>query len=384
MQLSPVRQLTRMRQKLSLYILLGAITLIGLLFFQVIRPFLFSLLFAAVLAVLFRPAYSRVVRICFGWRRVAAGVTTALILLVIILPVAGALTMAGIQMFAFAGQVVEAVESPDDSELAEKIDRFQQSRAIESIRNAYSKLSNEQQEQLKKSASKAVDGLVRTLYERTIGLAGDVAGFVVGFLIMTLSLYYFLADGEKILREIQGLSPLDEEEEVALFEQFEKICRGVVMGSVVSALVQAVLAGVGFAFAGVPNIWLLMALTMFCAFIPFVGAFSVYTAISIVLVVEQRYLAAGLLFTYGVVVVSSSDNLIKAYVIGEHSKLNPLVVLITVIGAMQLIGLWGIFVGPMVAAFFYALLKILRDRQTLSEDHSNNEEFSGQRHASGE
>lgn len=62
-------------------------------------------------------------------------------------------------------------------------------------------------------------------------------------------------------------------------------------------------------------------------------------------------------------IVSTSDNVIKAKVIGDHSELNPLVVLMTVIGAMQFLELWGIFVGPMIAAFFNALLKILRERQ---------------------
>ncbi|WP_145217322.1 AI-2E family transporter [Planctomycetes bacterium TBK1r] len=48
--------------------------------------------------------------------------------------------------------------------------------------------------------------------------------------------------------------------------------------------------------------------------------------------------------------------------IGNQAKLHPLVALVTVLGALKLMGLWGIFVGPMVAAFFYALLNITRDR----------------------
>lgn len=359
-----------MPRKLSLYVLLGAIGLIGLLFFQVIRPFIFSLLFAAVLAVLFCPLYARAVKACRGRARVAAGLTTALILLVIIVPVAVALAMAGFQMFDFATQVVKLVESPDDSKLATEIERLEQTRVVTTISQSYAQLSKKQQQQLKNSAAKAADGLAKQLYGKTIGLAGDVIDFAIGFLIMALAVYYFLADGEKILSEIQQLSPLQEEEELALFRQFEQVCRGVVMGSVVSGLVQAILAGAGFAVAGVPNVWLLMALTMFCAFIPFIGAFSVYASASVYLALGEQYLAAGLLFVWGVAIVSSSDNLIKAYIIGGQSKLNPLVVLITVIGAMQLIGLWGIFVGPMVAAFFYALLNILRERQRVEEDGS--------------
>lgn len=357
-----------MPRNFSLYVILGAVALIGILFFQVIQPFIFSLLFAAVLAVLFRPVYSKAVKLCSGKRRIAAGLTTTLIVLVIILPVAGAVTMAGFQLFEVGTQLVQVVDSPEDSQLAEKLQRIEESHAVKAITDTYSRLPPEQQQQFRSSASKAAEGLAKRLYQRTIGLAGDVVGSAIGFLIMMLAVYYFLADGETILGEIRQLSPLRDQEETTLFDQFERLCRGVVMGSVVSALVQAILAGLGFAVAGVPNVWMLMVLTMFCAFVPFIGAFSVYTAVSLLLVVEQQYLAAGLLFAYGVAVVSTSDNLIKAYVIGEQSRLNPLVVLITVIGAMELIGLWGIFVGPMVAAFFYALLKILRDRRTEEDD----------------
>ena len=77
------------------------------------------------------------------------------------------------------------------------------------------------------------------------------------------------------MEETKRLSPLEDEDVQALFEQFEKVCRGVILGTVVSALAQAVLAGIGFAVAGVPNVLLLMAVTMFFSFIPFLGAGSV-------------------------------------------------------------------------------------------------------------
>jgi hypothetical protein len=57
--------------------------------------------------------------------------------------------------------------------------------------------------------------------------------------------------------------------------------------------------------------------------------------------------------------VSLADNLIKPLIIHGRARLHPLLVLVSVLGALKVIGLWGIFVGPMVAAFFYTLLRIL-------------------------
>jgi len=81
--------------------------------------------------------------------------------------------------------------------------------------------------------------------------------------------------------------------------------------------------------------------------------------------------AAGLgLALFGAAIVATSDNLVRAYVIGSQSKLHPFVALVTVLGAIRLVGLWGIFIGPMVAAFFYAFLNITRSRVEPNHSHT--------------
>jgi predicted PurR-regulated permease PerM len=62
------------------------------------------------------------------------------------------------------------------------------------------------------------------------------------------------------------------------------------------------------------------------------------------------------------VIISGSDNLIKAYVIGNRARMHPYVVLVTVLGAIQFVGLWGVFLGPITAAFFYSLVNILHQK----------------------
>src|SRR5690606_16856884 len=112
------------------------------------------------------------------------------------------------------------------------------------------------------------------------------------------------------------------------------------------------------------NVLLLMVVTMVFSFIPFMGAGSVVAIVSLWIALDGRYVAAGLLVAYGLVVVSTCDNVIRAYVIGSEAQMNPLVAFITVIGAIQLIGRWGVLVGPLVAALFYTLLKLLQGRLT--------------------
>jgi predicted PurR-regulated permease PerM len=196
---------------------------------------------------------------------------------------------------------------------------------------------------------------------------------VIGLVVMIVALYYFLADGDSLLAEAKRLIPMEEADEDELLAQFEQVCRGVVMGTVVAALIQGAVASIGFAIIGIEKIWLLAVFTMFSSFIPFLGAAAVWVAVTIGLFVEQRYGAAIFLAIYGTIVISGSDNLIRAYIIHDRAQMHPLVALVTVLGALQLVGLWGIFIGPISAAFFYALLNILRRRllEASNEKQSN-------------
>jgi len=328
-----------MSRNLSLLLLLGAVVACGFLFFQVIQPFLFSLLFAAVLAVLFRPAHRLMERACRGHRRIAAGLTTAAVILIILLPIGTALVLAGGQLVELGGDVVRWINAPEQSSIGRRVEQIRESQIFGWLLEMRSTLSDEQDQQLRKLVSKGVEGATNDVYRKTQAFLADVVAFIIGFVIMALSLYYFLADGPSFLEEARKLSPLEDEDENELIDQFEKVCRGVVMGNVVAALVQGILAGIGFAIVGVDWLWLAAGLTVFFSLVPFLGAAVVWIIVAITLVIDGHYGSATFMVIYGTVIVSTSDNLIKAYVIGGESKLHPLIVLIAVLGALKLIGL---------------------------------------------
>jgi predicted PurR-regulated permease PerM len=350
-------------------ILLGTVIAIGVLFFRVIRPFVFPLFFAGVLAVLFRPLFLWVKHRCCGRRRIAAAVVTTIVITVFLLPLSGVLALAGMQLLQVGRDLVGALDLPQNADEARQmVDAQQNPWLSDRIGWLQDQLPDDSIQQIREATTKALLGSTQMMYERTRALAGDVVTFVIGLVVMVLSLYYFLSDGEHLLAEAKRLVPLEEEDEDELLEQFEQVCRGVVLGTVVAAVIQGVLALLGFAMIGIERIWLLAVFTMFSSFIPFLGAAAVWVAVTIGLVVEQRYGAAVFLSIYGTVVISGSDNLIRAYIIHNRAQMHPLVALVTVLGALQLVGLWGIFIGPISASFFYALLNIIRRRLVKDRD----------------
>ncbi|HEX7446028.1 MAG TPA: AI-2E family transporter [Pirellulales bacterium] len=191
--------------------------------------------------------------------------------------------------------------------------------------------------------------------------AGDVLpDLLVGIAVMILALYYFLADGPAMIQTLMRLSPLDDRYEEQLLREFAMVSRAVVVATLLSALAQGILAGIGYFFAGIGSVALLTMLTMLFALIPFIGGAAVWIPCCLWLFLEGRTSAAIVLTVYCAVVVSMADNIIKPLVLQGQSNLHPLLALLSVLGGVKALGPIGIVVGPMVVAFLQTLLKMLQ------------------------
>lgn len=335
-------------QQFGFWALLAAVIGLGILLFQIIQPFLIPLFFAAMLAMLCRPLFDLVVVWVNGRHRAAAAMT-ALILLLVLLPLGGSLFLAGRELADLGNQALGG--KPQNYPLIRE--------TTESLK---SHLSPEDWQQLQDSVKTSIRGITSDIFQKTQALLSNVIRFVVGLAIMVLSLYYFFSEGPEILKTLRSVSPFEDHDEEVVLEKFASTCRGVILGSVVCAFVQALLLGMGLALAGVKSVWLLSGLTFLCSMIPFLGSGAVWGAVAIWHLATGEYGTALFIGLYGGAIVSTSDNLIRAYVLHESSNLHPLVALLSVIGAIQMVGMWGIFLGPLVAALFYTLLKLLNTR----------------------
>lgn len=191
-------------------------------------------------------------------------------------------------------------------------------------------------------------------------VGGFLIDFIVGMAVMIVSLFYFLADGPRMLASLMRLLPLEDRYEKELLVHFAKISRAVVMATLLSAFIQAGLAGIGYWFAGFELVFLLTVITLLLALVPFVGAAAVWAPCALWLLLFENNVGGAIgLALYGVLVVSMADNVIKPYVLHGQSNLHPLLALLSVLGGVKALGPIGIFVGPMVVAFLQALLVIL-------------------------
>lgn len=329
---------------ISFLVLVAILAIVAALFFKVMANFILPMFLAVILVIIFAPIHRWFCEKVEGHERVAAGLTTLAILLIFLVPLLAIISEA----------VKEAFEIYVESG-AENLDRHAASEVVVGLAGKVGvELSIEEFEAVVAARVK------QWFAPAALGTTQAVGSFLLGLGVMIVSLYYFLADGPKMIQAIMRLSPLESRYEEQLITEFEKISRAVVLATILSAMVQGILAGIGYAIVGVEAVFLLAVLTMFLAMVPFVGAAAVWGATALWLFfVDERIGAAIGLAVYGSVIVSMSDNIIKPFVLHGQSNIHPLLALLSVLGGVQALGPIGIFVGPMVVALLHAVLKML-------------------------
>jgi len=331
-----------MSRMVSFFVLLGILLAIGVLFLKVMAGFILPLFMAVLLVVMFRPLHAWFQRKLPGRRRLAAAVTTMALLLIFLVPLL-------VIIFLGIGEGVAVFRQYDPSkvgpDLAKKLDTIKSTFGLE--------LKTEE------VITQALERLKNYVAPMLLATGQYAIRLIVGLLILIVALYYFLLDGPAMISTVMRLSPLDERYESQLIEEFDRTARAVVLAAVVSALVQGILAGIGFYFAGLEAVFLLTVLSMLLAMVPFVGAAAVWVPCCVWLFWEDRTWAAALLGLWGLAVVSTIDNLIKPAILHGRSNLHPLLALLSVLGGVKALGPIGIFVGPMAVTFLYALLVML-------------------------
>ena len=255
-----------MPRVVSFIVLIAIVLLVTALFFQVMVQFILPLFLAAVMVVVFRPLHEWVLKKCGDRPRVAAGLTTLAILLVVLLPLCGMLWNAYSEGIVVVTKFKEIL--PDDL-----WDAVQQraNRLVTWLDNAG--LDEAKQRELLYAG---IERLQELSWPLVLGGMRLVFTTIISVAIMMLAVYYFFADGPSMVRTIMRLSPLDDRYELQLLDQFGRISRSVVLATLLSAIVQGLLAGIGYYFAGIGPVFFLTGLTMLLAIVPFVGATAVW------------------------------------------------------------------------------------------------------------
>lgn len=182
--------------------------------------------------------------------------------------------------------------------------------------------------------------------------------------------YFLFKDGEKMTQKIVDWLPIRKKTIEKLMDQFEKVTHAVVFGSLFVALAQGVVATIGFYVFGVslPIFW--GVLTAFFALIPPVGTAMIWVPVSLYMVLTGYFtsdyttLSKGIgLFIYGVLILSTIDNILRIKIIQAKANIHPIIVITGVIGGVNLFGVIGLFLGPILLHLIMTYFETFRERK---------------------
>jgi predicted PurR-regulated permease PerM len=330
--------------------------ILGYALYRILNPLFGMLGWAAMLAFILHPLHERLTRQLRNRGSLSAGIITVLTPVFVLAP----LSVLGV---VFAGQVARLLQYLRDHPFVSYTDLLDSlSRApviggtVDWVRENASVSAAQVQGWLTDS--------VQTVLRTAATMGGDIAlgvfGTLVGFFMMLFMLFFFLRDGRSIIERLTRLIPADSERRAQLLKYLGEVTRAVVFGSAATAILQGVIAGIGFAIVRLPGAVVWGVLATIAAFLP--------AGSSIVLIPAVLYLAfvgrwgAAIFLACWVGVLWIAENLLRPLITAHHAEVSTLALFVGAIGGAAAWGILGLVLGPVLLSFVVALVRFAAER----------------------
>ena len=313
------------------------VAVLGLITWLLLRPFLPWLLATALLAFVLAPLQRRL-EARIGARLAAVTLVTGVVLVLLtVIAVAVYLAM------THANAISEGLLGP---EVYRRLSRFVESTTGLSI-------------PVRDLVQRGIAAVRETLGGEAGAIASASIHAGIGLLLSAFLLYYLLRDGERFVAWLRAVSPLPEPVREELFTAADEMAWAVVKGHVMVAFVQGFVAGLGLIATGVPNALALTAAMMVLALIPVVGVTAVLAGATIYLLTTGQALSAAFVVVWGLTAVAVTDDYLRALLIDRESEMHPATIFVGIAGGTYLLGVMGLFVGPVLIGLFKTAVEVL-------------------------
>jgi predicted PurR-regulated permease PerM len=328
--------------------------------FRVFQPFLSAILWALLLAFLLFPLNRRL-RARFKGRKGAAALALTAA------AIAGIVVPAALLVVAFIDQGSQLL-----SKLSAMADQYKIARPSDILQiPVIDRILHNIQEKVPVTTDQfqkwLVDLLRRTVQLLIAGSRGVFMGaldVVFGAVLTLFLLYFFIRDGDELAERAIRLLPADETLKRRLAAHLSSVTRAVVLGALLTALVQGALLGAAFGVSGLPSPVVFGVLAAVCSLIPFGGTALVWVPGALLLGAQGHWGRAVFLAVWGALVVSTADNILRPLLISGQARISTLAVFLGVLGGLAAFGMIGLFLGPVLIALALELVRFAeQDRE---------------------
>lgn len=348
---------THAQQRALQFLLLA----VSVAFAWILWPFFGAVFWAAALALLFRPAYRRLLRLMGGRPSLAAASMVLICLVVVILPIS--LIVAA--LVQEVGLLYENLQSKkiDVAALVQQfigtlpawitglLDRF-----------GLGDLAS-MQEKLATGAAQAS----RFVATQVMGIGQNAFELIVSAGVMLYLFFFFLRDGVRIAAHVERSIPLSPEHKTHLFGKFATVVRATIKGNVLVAAAQGLLGGLILWALGVKAALLAGVLMAFLSLLPAIGAAIVWAPIAAGFLLVGSVWKGVTLIVAGVFAIGLLDNILRPILVGKDTQMPDYLVLVSTLGGIAVLGLNGFVIGPAIAALFIAVWDLFASRNAPRE-----------------
>jgi len=324
----PILQTPRDRAALLIFAL-------GLVIVLALTPFLSGLLGAAVLYVICVKPYRRLERLT------KPGIAASLVLI-------SALLVIAVPLAWVIGLLID--QAPDALRRAQESDVYAR---VRQMRVGTVQVGTE--------LAKASGTLVSWVSSQLVSFVGGATSVLLNLVIAFFGLYYVLRSGPQIWARVRTYIPFSPRTSDALLDRFFGVTQATLLGTVLVAAAQGLIVGTAFWMVDLPNPLFWGAVTAFASVLPVLGSGLVWLPAALVLLAQQRYVAAVVLVVIGGGIASNVDNLLRPLVYKRVSNIHPMITLVGAFAGVRYFGLLGLLLGPLAIAYLFELLHFYRE-----------------------
>ena len=317
-----------MNKEEAKYIFWGIVILLLILSYFILRPFLVSLISAFVLAYLTKPIYNKLSRKISKY--LSAFICILIVIIIVILPL-GTIT---------AGIITQANFSLSQNTFSDFLEKVSTSPLLQSL--------NIDLEAIKVKIISFVIQLITSA-------VSYLPFFLLSVFVTLFAMYYILIDWEYLSANLKQFIPFKEKDKT--IEEIDRSTKGIIYGMFLIAIIEFIIAFIGFFFSGVKFYLLLPALIFFLAFVPGLGPAAVWVPTAIFYIFAGNYaIAIGVIIT-GLVLTIGIDTFLINKITSKKSQINPVIMLLGIIGGIAVFGIFGFIIGPLVLAYTIKLVQ---------------------------
>jgi len=320
------------------------LVVLGVLAFLILKPILISLLFGIILAVVFSPVYSWLLKI-IKLKNLSAFLTCLLLILIMVIP------------FWFLTPVL--VKQSFEVYLAsQQMDFVTPLKTIFPSFFTSDQFASEIGSVLHSFTTNAANSLVNSLSKLIL----NFPSIMLQLLVVFFTFFFIVRDKDAFFSYTKNILPFSRPLKDKLFKSSKDITFSVIYGQVLIGMLQGLIVSIGFFIFGINNAFILSLFAVLAGIFPIIGTTIVWLPVVIYLLIAGNTFAGVGIAFFGLI-ANFIDNILRPIFVSKFTHMHPLLVLIAMIGGFLFFGIVGFIIGPLVFAYGFIMLEVYRGKE---------------------